>query len=135
MDAPGNGDPQQDPTPHDQQDPAEKREQAPETQTPNEETDGDGGQAAEAAPTPESEVAGSHDDAGVEADDDPNEYEEESTETTYERLPGGGHRVTRRTTRRRVTTTTEDIDEHVVEDLPADAYRAPATPGHPAPVG
>lgn len=74
---------------------------------------------------------GESDDSAA-VDDD--EFEE-TTETTYERLPGGGHRVTRRTTRRRVTTTTEDIDEHIVEDLPADAYRAPAAAGHPAPVG
>lgn len=68
--------------------------------------------------------------------DDRDDYEE-STETTYERLPSGGHRVTRRTIRRRVTITTEDedVDEHVVEDLPVDAYRAPATPTHPSPVG
>ena len=133
MNAPGNGDPQQDPTTRDPQNPAEEREQAPETQTPSEVADEDGGQAAEATPTPETEAEDIHgDDTGDESDADPNDDPdayEESTETTYERLPGGGHRVTRRTTRRRVTTMTEDIDEHVVEDLPADAYRAPSAAG------
>ena len=39
MSAPDNGDPQQDPTTPDPQDPTEEREQAPRTQIPNEETD------------------------------------------------------------------------------------------------
>ncbi|MEP7738891.1 hypothetical protein ABKW28_14650 [Nocardioides sp. 31GB23] len=72
---------------------------------------------------------------GGEAVGDASAEEVEESTTSYERLPGGGHRVIRRTVRRRVSTSVEDVDEYTIEDLPPDAYRAPATQSHPRPVG
>lgn len=85
---------------------------------------------------PESSAASSTDASTDARSEHPNgdragEGFEEHTETTYDEV-AGGHRVTRRTVRRREFT--EHVDETITEDVPLQAYQAPAGK-HPNPVG